>query len=118
MTDLLPAIAHAINLASRLRTIADRIRDAEFKGILADLSIELADMKLKVADLMSENAGLRAKLQEHLAPAGPPCPRCHKRGWQVVSSKPDTMFGELGGIRRTYKCPSCEFTEEQLETPK
>ena len=45
---------------------------------------------------------------------GEPCPRCHKWGWYVESSRRDPTFGVLGGLRRTYKCSSCDFTEETL----
>ncbi|MCV3263343.1 hypothetical protein OGZ01_11815 [Vibrio harveyi] len=51
MADLLSSVSTAISLATRLREIGKNIEDAEFKNILADLSLELADSKLKMADL-------------------------------------------------------------------
>ncbi|WP_272166353.1 hypothetical protein [Vibrio diabolicus] len=62
MADLLSSVSTAISLATRLREIGKNIEDAEFKNILADLSLELADSKLKMADLISENAALKEKL--------------------------------------------------------
>ena len=44
--DLLTTISTSIALAGRLREIAKNIENAEFKNILADLSLELADLKL------------------------------------------------------------------------
>jgi hypothetical protein len=48
------AITNAISLLTRLKTISANIRDAEFKNVLADLSLELADVKIKMAGLMNE----------------------------------------------------------------
>ncbi|AEX22256.1 hypothetical protein [Vibrio sp. EJY3] len=62
MTDILSSISTALSLTSRLREISKSIEDAEFKNLLADLSLELADAKLKIADLTSENAELREQI--------------------------------------------------------
>jgi hypothetical protein len=47
-SDLLPAISRAVTLATRLRVISERGRDAEFKGIVADLLLELAEAQMKL----------------------------------------------------------------------
>ena len=62
MTDIISPVSSAITLVSRLREIGKNIEDAEFRNLLADLNIELADAKLKIADLISENTGLKEKL--------------------------------------------------------
>jgi hypothetical protein len=63
-----------------------------------------------------ENAELKAKVRELDSAEADPCPKCRKRGWQLESSEPDDMFGELGGIRRLYKCSFCGFSESKLIT--
>lgn len=118
MADIATSIATAITLAQRLREISNNIKDAEFKNLLADLSLELADVKLKLAGVLEENINLKDQIHKLKNVAGEPCPRCHKRGWELVDSKPDPMFGDLGGLRRTYKCSLCGFSEAKLITPK
>ena len=112
------AITNAIGLLTRLREISANIRDAEFKNLLADLSLELAEVKIKMAGLMEENLELQNKIKELESVEGDPCPRCHKRGWQIEKSEHDEVYGLIGGIRRTYKCSFCGFSEEELIKPK
>ena len=116
MGDIVTTISTAISLASRLKEISQNIKDAEFKNLLADLSLELADAKMKIASLIDENTDLKTKLSALENAEGELCPRCHKRGWHLEESKPDKIFGNLGGMRRLYKCSFCGFSEEQLET--
>lgn len=70
------AITNAISLLTRLREISANIRDAEFKNLLADLSLELAEVKIKMAGLMTENLELQNKIKELESVEGDPCPRC------------------------------------------
>jgi ribosomal protein L37E len=116
MADLVSTVSTALTIVSRLKEISDKVRDAEFRNLVADLSIELAEVKLKVAGLLEENAKLRQQLNELDTTPADPCPRCRKRTYVVTKSVPDKQFGELGGIRRTYACSSCGFTEEKIET--
>jgi hypothetical protein len=58
MADLISTVSTALTIASRLKEISDKIRDAEFRNLVADLSIELAEVKLKAAGLLEENAKL------------------------------------------------------------
>jgi hypothetical protein len=111
------SLTNAINLVLRLKKISDHVRDAEFKNLLADLSLELAEAKLKMASLMDENLTLQNRIKELENVNGDPCPKCHKRGWHIEKSVPDKMFGEAGALRRTYQCSLCGFTEERVETP-
>ena len=116
MQEVIEAVANAISLTKRLREISKNIEEAEIKNILADLSIELAEAKMKVADLISENADLKRALAETETAPGKACPSCRKYTYVVVGSEPDKTFGDLGGLRRTYKCSVCGFTEEKIET--
>lgn len=118
MTDLVGSVSTAISLAKRLRDISENIKGAEFKNLLADLSLELADVKLKLADVLDENARLKSEVSALKNVDGDPCPKCRKRGWQLESSKRDPIFGDLGGLRRLFKCSLCGYSEERLDTPK
>jgi hypothetical protein len=75
------------------------------------------DLKASVLRVEEENQELKAKVRELESADGDPCPKCRKRGWQLESSKPDRTFGDLGGIRRVYKCSLCGFSESKLITP-
>jgi predicted RNA-binding Zn-ribbon protein involved in translation (DUF1610 family) len=117
MSDLISTVTTAIGLASRLREISKNIEDAEFKNILADLSLELADTKLKMADLISENASLKEKLDSVTSSTGELCPKCNNRTFEIISTKPHPTFGDMGAKERIYKCSSCNFEEPKLINP-
>jgi hypothetical protein len=111
MSDLLPGISRAVALATRLRVISERGRDAEFKQLVADLLLELAEMQLKLDELLTENAALKGQLQSHANPKGERCPRCFEFGWRMTSSRP---HGQLGGMVQTYTCAKCSLKEEAI----
>ncbi|MEC6814004.1 hypothetical protein [Photobacterium toruni] len=117
MTDILSSISTALSLTSRLREISKNIEGTEFKNLLADLSLELADAKLKIADLTSENADLRSKISELTSATGESCPKCNKRIYELISSVPDETFGDLGAVKRVYKCSGCQFSESKVVSP-
>jgi hypothetical protein len=114
LPDILSSLATAPTLVSRITTISKTIRDAEFKNLLADLNIELADIKIKLAEVVDENGRLKQRIRDIERAEGEPCPQCHTRPWELVQSRPDPTFGSLGGMRRTYKCSVCGFTEDKL----
>jgi len=118
MTDIVASISSAISLASRLKAISANIKDAEFANLLADLSLEQANAKAALAGLIDENTQLKQQIRGLEKTERDPCPKCLKEGWHVEGSRPDRTFGALGGIRRTYRCSLCGFTEERLVTPK
>jgi len=109
MVEIISSISNAISLVSKLKKVSENIRDAEFKNLLADLSLELAEAKMKMASLIGENADLQEKTRRLESVEGEPCPKCRKRGWHIEKSDPDEIFGELRGIRRTYQCSLCGF---------
>ena len=111
MSDLQPAISRAVTLATRLRVISDRGRDAEFRAIVADLLLELAEVQLKFDELINENAALKGQVQAHSNPKGERCPRCFEFGWRVTSSRP---HGQLGAMVQTYACGKCGLKEEVM----
>ena len=83
LADLISIVSTAISLATRLREIGKNIQDAEFKNLLADLSLELAAAKLKISDLISENAEMKERLRSFTSATGELCPECNnrKKGW-------------------------------------
>ena len=115
--EVISSVSNAIALVSRLKKVSENIRNAEFKNLLADLSLELAEAKIKMASLITENAELQNKITELESLEGDPCPKCRKRTWQIEKSEPDEIYGIVGGIRRTYLCSACGFTEQKLIKP-
>lgn len=126
MADILSSVATAVSLTTRLREIGKHIEDAEFKNVLADLSLELADAKLKISGLVSENTDLK----ENLRNASEFCPKCNRRHlnfdghllWDGSSRFPfcPHCYGEdkfiqmlvmdtnTGGAIDGYCCPVCD----------
>jgi hypothetical protein len=114
------AITNALGLLTQLKQISGNIRDAEFKNLLADLSLELAEVKMKMAGLMNENLELQNRIKELESVEGDPCPKCRKRGWQIEKSEkhPQRTLAKVGFLLRTYKCSLCGFSEERMISPK
>lgn len=111
MTNIIPALSAAITALSRLKQVGDRIKDAEFSALLADLNINLSDARVENAALAEENAALKRRIRELEGLDGEKCPSCRKMGWRIVESKPDPTFGHMGVTLRIYKCSECEYSE-------
>ena len=62
--DVISSLNNSISIVSRLREISKNISEAEFKNLLADLSLELADAKLDLANLKDDMAKLMQKNSE------------------------------------------------------
>lgn len=62
--DIISNLNNSISIVSRLIEISKNISEAEFKNLLADLSLELADAKLELANLKEELALLKQKNAE------------------------------------------------------
>lgn len=117
MTDLISSVTNAVVLATRLREISKNIENAEFKNLLADLSLELADAKLNIADLVAENAKLKEQVYSLTSVTGELCPKCNNRTFELIATRPHPIFGEVGAKEREYKCSNCDFTECKLIDP-
>ncbi|MGE3466094.1 MAG: hypothetical protein AB7J13_04110 [Pyrinomonadaceae bacterium] len=115
MIELLPTLTTAIGLANKLKAIGDNLKHAELKELIGDLKLQLADLKIGMADLIEENDSLKRQVASIQNADGEPCPKCGHRTYRVESSKKDRVYGVMGGIRRTYLCGDCGFTEERLE---
>lgn len=110
-----------MTLLPNYKDIIDLIK----KGSTIEAQEKIMELRQAALTIQEENVHLRnrileleAKVKELESIDGEPCPRCRKRTWIVESSKPDPTFGDLGGIRRTYKCTNCGFTETTMITPK
>jgi uncharacterized protein with PIN domain len=95
------------------------------KGATIEAQEKIMELREAALALQEENINLKnqvlelqGKVRKLEAFEGEPCPKCRKPAWIVESSKPDRTFGDLGGIRRVYRCTECGFTESQLVTPK
>jgi regulator of replication initiation timing len=117
MPEIIASISAAISTAKKLKEISDKIKDADLRNLLADLSLELAEIKTQLADMMDENRQLKEKIRTLESTEGEPCPKCRKRGWQLEGSTRDQIFGDVGGVQRLYKCSLCGFSESKLIVP-
>ena len=115
MTDLTSSLSQALALATRLRTMSEKMKEGEFKRILDALLLDLAEMQLQLDELLNENAALKGQAQELANPQGQLCPRCGELGWRVSRSRPHTTPGVIVQI---YACPKCGLKEETLVKPK
>lgn len=82
---------------------------------LQESSLELKKENIYLKNKLLEIEEKIRKLSTH---KGSPCPKCAKTVWIVESSRPDDEFGDLGSIRREYKCQECNYTEFVLINPK
>ena len=94
--DIISPINNSLSLLSRLREISKNVSEAEFKNILADLSLELADAKLAAATLKEQIY----ELEEEIS---------HFKAHKQPSVKPDIKCGCYyfeGDESRLY-CTAC-----------
>ena len=123
-------ISQAVDLATKIRDVAEKAKDAETILLIADLQVALATVKSEIAALMNENLALKQQLEQkqsapqqgsdlefrdgaywYTTPAGqsdgPYCPRCKEADNRMVTlSKPDEPF--VGLFK--WKCPQCDKT--------
>src|SRR5689334_14587529 len=107
MTDIISSVSTAISLAKQLRDANEKIKNVEFRVLLADLALELAQLKEQLSNQIVENSNLRARIVQLEAAGKDPCPKCHMPTWALQKSVKDPVFGDLGGVRRTYICSDC-----------
>ncbi len=103
MVDIVSSISTAITIAKKLKEISSNIQDAEFKNLLADLSLELADTKLRLSEIVVENSALKEEISKlkHSKGLGtelefkdslyytkdgdgPFCPGCYDTGGKII----------------------------------
>ena len=111
-------LSNAMKALDSLREQAKSSKDVSLKENINKFFDSMLDLKAAVLRVAEENAELKAKILELETAEGEPCPKCRKRGYQLESSARDRVFGEVGCIRRVYKCSLCGFSEEKLVTPQ
>jgi hypothetical protein len=115
MSDLINSLSQAMSLATRLRSMSEKLKEGEFKRVLDALLLELAEVQLKLDELMSEHVALKGQLQAQANPQGELCPRCGALGWKVTGSRPHKTSGV---VVQTHSCAKCGLKEETLVKPK
>jgi hypothetical protein len=113
MPELISSIGSAFKILKSLNDLNEKLKSAELRGLIGDLSIELAEVKIRLAEVMNENTQLKSNARASASPSFGPCPQCSKRTWKVVATRPDYDFGSMGVSIRTYKCSECGFSEQK-----
>jgi hypothetical protein len=99
-----------------LRTANDAQLAIKISGEIANIQGRLIDVQQQAIALQDENVRLKGEtrtLKAGIFADGEPCPKCRQKGWRIVSSAPDPIFGVLGASLRKYECSSCGFTESK-----
>jgi hypothetical protein len=120
--DVVAGLTNAIGIVSRIREISKNIEQAEFKNLLADLSMELADAKLQVVGLKEQVAELQQRNSE-LARARPENKQKPKLKWGCYQFEGEeglfcTACYDTKGVKsqtsrvtsRFRLCPVCNAT--------
>jgi hypothetical protein len=117
MPPIIPSITAAIATTKKLMEISEKIKDAELRNLIGDLNLKLADIKIQLANAIEQNIELKAKVTSLESIEGEKCPKCRRTGWQLESSTPHPIFGDVGGMERVYKCSLCGFSESKVIVP-
>ena len=54
-----------------------------------------------------------AELEGAPESTGEMCPRCKRDTFELISTEPDPVFGQMGVQQRLYQCSSCAFEERK-----
>ena len=131
MADIIGLLGTAVDSVRKLKEVADKLKNAELRNSIGDLSLALADLKLEVARLKEENLRLQGEMQqaknreqqagELIAKdgvlwfkeppppgktVGPYCPNCKENGNKLVliQDQRRTPFRRL----YHFECPLCQ----------
>jgi len=115
MNDLTTSLTQALAIATRLRTVSEKMKEGEFKRLCDALLLELAEVQMKLGDVLTENATLKAQLQAGDDSEVICCPRCFERGWHLVETRPHKTPGV---VVQVWACPKCKLKEETVVKPK
>ena len=126
---IISAAVETLKVLKELKGVSDKVRDAKYENLIADLTLALADLKRELAALKSDNHGLMIELRKLkekpvlvdsferregvLFPkeviagqnAGPYCSRCLEVDGRLVSVT--RLFGPLRRLG-IHQCPQCE----------
>jgi hypothetical protein len=129
MSDTLAIIGKLVQIGKTLRDVADLVKDAQTKNLIADLNLVLADLKMQVAELQEENLSLKGQVRTLQAqddhreklelrdyaywfstipagrPAGPYCTCCFDSSEKLILLRELTAHFRVFG---KYECPACK----------
>jgi len=124
MSDIVSGIKTAAILLKKLKVVGDKIKDAEFRGLVADLDLALSKTKIDLSDALDEAQRLKgenSRLQEMLDQKSeftsrngvyykegdkmPFCSRCLEVDHRMVHLS-FNVAASYGGGR--YECPQCK----------
>ncbi|MGA2774974.1 MAG: hypothetical protein ABSE81_02795 [Candidatus Omnitrophota bacterium] len=63
MSSAVDVINNLVQIGRTLRDVAELVKDAKTKNLIADLNLALADLKMQVATLQEENLDLKKKIK-------------------------------------------------------
>src|SRR5258707_15587824 len=107
MTDVMQSLGHAIDIAKRLREMSEKMKNADFANLIADLNLEFADVKMKLAGVMEENLKLKEKIRALEAVEVAPLPKVPKPTYKLESSRPDPTIGNMAPVQPMYQASAC-----------
>ena len=101
MGDIITSVTTAITIAKRLKEISNKIEDAEFRNLLADLNLELAETKNTLSELIMENSDLKQQLHSF---------KLNQKSSNEFIQYKGVKFRRKpsGGFEDTAYCISCE----------
>jgi len=131
MADALAVVGKIVEIGKTLRGVAELVKDAKTKSLIADLNLAISDLKMQIVDLRDENLALKDKLKRGAAekdlasalelkevaywfkvapgdrPPGPYCTGCFDAGRKLSLLRPlPETFRAFG----THECPVCKAT--------
>jgi hypothetical protein len=68
LNEIIPSIAAAIGISTKLTDTAKKLRNADLNNLLADLSLQLSEARVKISELLQENVDLREQLDSREDP--------------------------------------------------
>lgn len=125
MADIVLSLQMALEIAKQLRTLNEKVKDAEIKMLLSDLQNELADAKVEaawlkeqIAALTQRNTELASKLESRsreepemmaggykFGGEGPYCARCYEMsGKKIRLPRSVGIHAHFG----QWTCPVCQ----------
>ena len=121
---MIQELSTALTFTKHLRDIQERIKDTEFKSVLADLQLALADVKVRCAELEEQKRQVESKcrdLEKRIAfkaeltfraplyyaerDATPFCPICWERDSRAIHLEGPHHYDD-GQV--SYNCQVCD----------
>ena len=92
------------------------------KLLKSSLTVEaqekIISLREAALELQQENLDLRQRIAELESLDGEQCPKCHRKTYELISSKADPTFEQVGAMQRIYECSECGFSEPTTVLPE